>query len=145
MTLQEKIEQDFKESLKNKDEVKLSTLRMLKSALKNKQIELKQADLTEKDFVSVIQKELKKRKDSIDAFRSAGRDELAAKEEAEAKILEVYLPEMMSEEEVSKIVDQVLAQGKDNFGQVMKEVMTLTQGQADGQLVQRLVKEKLKL
>lgn len=145
MTLQEKIERDFKESLKNKDEVKLSTLRMLKSALKNKQIELKQADLTEKDFVSVIQKELKKRKDSIDAFRSAGRDELAAKEEAEAKILEVYLPEMMSEEEVSKIVDQVLAQGKDNFGQVMKEVMTLTQGQVDGQLVQRLVKEKLKL
>jgi len=145
MQLQEKIDQDFKESLKNKEELRLNTMRMLRSALKNKQIELRQETLEEKDIFAVIQKELKKRKDAAEAFRSAGRDDLLVKEEAEAKILEAYLPEMMSEEDIKNIIDQIVAQGNDNFGQVMKEVMSMTQGQADGQVVQRLVKEKLQL
>jgi len=143
MKLQEKIDQDLKEALRNREEVKLTTLRMLKSALKNKQIELKQDDLEEKDVISVMQKELKKRKDSIDSYKSAGRDDLLAREETEAEILSDYLPEMMSEDDVKKIIDEIVAQGHDNFGLVMKETMVKVQGQADGQLVQRLVKEKL--
>ena len=143
MKLPEKINQEINQALKSKEEVKLTTLRMLKSALKNKQIELKRADLEEKDVLSVIQKELKKRKDSIDAYRSAGRDDLLAREEAEAEILAAFLPKMLSEDDVKKIIDEIIAQGHDNFGQVMKETMANTQGQADGQVVQRLVKEKL--
>ncbi|PLX25684.1 glutamyl-tRNA amidotransferase [Candidatus Parcubacteria bacterium] len=143
MNLQEKIDQDLKEALKNREEVRLGTLRMLKSSLKNKQIELKQDELPEKEIISVIQKELKKRKDAADSYKQAGRDELLAKEEAEMDVLNAYLPEMMSEDEIKKIIDEIVAQGQDNFGLVMKETMTKVQGQADGQIVQRLVKEKL--
>lgn len=143
MNLQETIDQDLKEALKNKEEVRLGTLRMLKSALKNKQIELKQDELAENEIISVIQKELKKRKDAADSYKQAGRDELFAKEEEEMKILSAYLPEMMSEEDIKKIIDEIVAQGQDNFGLVMKETMAKVQGQADGQVVQRLVKQKL--
>ena len=103
----------------------------------------KKTELSDEEMTALIRKELKKRQDSITAFIAAERQELANNEQAEAKILEVYMPAMMSEGEVSQIVDQVIADGVDNFGQVMKEVMTKTSGQADGQLVQKLVKEKL--
>ena len=143
MSLQQTIDKDFKNALKAKDRVKLDTLRMLKSALKNKAIEQKREVLEEKEFIVVIQKELKKRQDAEAAFKQGNRPELAEKEGQEAEILSTYLPDMLSEDEVSKIVDEVIAAGNDNFGQVMKEVMAKAQGRTDGQLVQRLVKEKL--
>jgi hypothetical protein len=143
MSLQGNIEQDLNQALNDKDQIKVSVLRMLKGAVQNKMIADKKTELSDEEMTALIRKELKKRQDSITAFIAAERQELANNEQAEAKILEVYMPAMMSEGEVSQIVDQVIADGVDNFGQVMKEVMTKTSGQADGQLVQKLVKEKL--
>lgn len=143
MSLLQNIENDFKNALKNKEEVKLSTLRMLKSALHNKEIEERKEVLDEQEIISIIQKELKKRQDSITAYKTANRQELVAREEQEAEILATYLPAMMSAEEVAKIVDEVMVSGQDNFGLIMKDVMAKTKGRADGQVVQALVKQKL--
>ncbi|MBT6691234.1 GatB/YqeY domain-containing protein [Candidatus Parcubacteria bacterium] len=144
MSLQQTIDENFKKALKNKEEIKVSVMRMLKAAIKNKCIEDKRDSLDDKDVMAVIQKELKKRKDSIEAFEKADRQDLADKEKKELEILAEYTPEMMPKEEVAAIVDEVIAQDKEaNFGQIMKQVMTKVQGKAEGQLVQSLVKEKL--
>ena len=143
MTLEETIDNDSKTALKERREIKVSTLRMLKSALKNRQIELKKEELTDQEAIAIIHKELKKRKDAIESYQTASRQDLVDKEKQEADILSVYLPAMMSEDEIKAIVDEIVSQGADNFGQVMKGVMAKTAGQAEGQIVQRLVKEKL--
>lgn len=143
MSLEKDIEQDYKEAFKAKQETEVSTLRMLRSALKNLIIDKKTDSLSDEDVLSVIKKEIKKRKDSVESYKKGGREDLASKEEAEMAILEKYMPEMMSEEQISQIVDSVVSAGQTNFGLVMKEVMAKTKGQADGQVVQKLVKEKL--
>lgn len=145
VALEERIENDFKQAMRAKDELGLATLRMLKSACKNKTIELRKPELSEPELMGVIQKELKKRQDSIVAFSSAGRQDLADKEKAEANLLALYLPAQLSEAELEKIVEQAIAEQGKNFGPVMKTVMTRSGGTADGQLVQRLVKTKLGL
>ena len=145
MSLQQDIDNNLVQALKDKDTTKVSTLRMLKSALQNQAIALKQTDLDDQTVVAAIRKELKKRQDAMAAYKSADRQELLDKEQQEADILSVYLPAMMSDDDLAKIVDEIIANGKDNFGQIMKEVMTKTQGQADGQTVQKLVKERLNL
>jgi len=143
MSLGQNIENDLKLALKAREECKVSTLRLLKSAIKNAAIEKKQAELAETDVLSVIRKELKKRQDSMDAFKKAGREELFIKEQQEADILNKYLPAMLSEEEIKKILNTAFESGINQFGPLMKEVIAKTQGQADGNLIQRLVKEKL--
>lgn len=143
MSLEQNIEQDYKEAFKSKKETEVNTLRMLRSALKNLAIDKKTDSLSDEDVVSIVKKELKKRQDSVESFKKAGRDDLSSKEEAEMTILEKYMPAMLSEEEVEKIIDQVIAGGQNNFGQVMKEVMAQTKGQADGKLVTEKVKQKL--
>lgn len=144
MSLEQSINNDLKQALKDKETVKVSTLRMLRGALHNLAIEKKTDNLDDQTVFLVIRRELKKRHDSIESYKSAGRDDLVEVEEDEAKILEEYLPDMMTEEELGKIVDEVIAAGSDNFGQVMKEVMAKTEGRADGKMVQMLVKAKLK-
>jgi uncharacterized protein len=143
MSLNQDIEQNLIQALKDKDQSKVSVLRMLKSALHNQVIALKKGELTEEEVTAIIRQELKKRQDSIAAYTEAQRKDLADQEKIEADILSAYLPAMLSEEEVTAIVDQVIASGIDNFGQAMKEVMNQTKGRADGQLVQQLVKSKL--
>jgi len=143
MSLEQIIEQDYKEAFKGKKEIEVAALRMLRSALKNLAIDKKTKSLSDEDVVSVIKKELKKRQDSIESFKQAGRDDLLSKEQAEVSALEKYMPAMLSEEEVEKIIDQVIASGQNNFGLVMKEVMAQTKGQADGKLVTEKVKQKL--
>ncbi|MCB9802461.1 GatB/YqeY domain-containing protein [Candidatus Nomurabacteria bacterium] len=145
MELLEKIEQDFKEALRTKQELKLSVLRMLKTSLKNQAIADKkpETEMSEQDIFLVLKRELKKRNDAVASFEQGNRPELAAQERQEAEILSAYLPAAMSEEELQKIVDEVIAGGVENFGQAMKEIMQRTQGQADGQVVQALVKAKL--
>lgn len=143
MSLKNTLDIHLKEAMKSRDEIRLGTLRMLKSALQNKAIELKVDSLEDEDILVVIRKELKKRQDSIEQYESAGRKELADKEKEEAAILEKYLPAMLSEDDVAKIVDEVIASGEENFGAIMKAVMAKSQGQADGKLVQQLVKQKL--
>ncbi len=142
MNLKERLDQDLKDSLKSKDSVKTTTLRLLKSNIKNKEIDLKE-ELKEEEIIKVLRQELKKRSESIKAYQEAGRDELRIQEEKEYKIINEYLPELMSEDDIIKIVEEIIATGLDNFGQIMKEVMIKTKGQADGALVQKIVKDKI--
>lgn len=145
MSLEKDLEQDYKEAFKGKREIEVSTLRMLRSALKNLAIDKRVSSLEDEDVFAVIKKELKKRQDSLESFRSANREDLAAKEEAEILILQKYMPAMMSEAEVEKIVEEVVSSGHNTLGAVMKEVMAKTKGRADGKVVQEKVKQKLNI
>ena len=142
MALWEDLNQELQEALKSKDSLKTNTLRLLKSSLQNKKIELKK-ELTDEEIIKVLRQELKKREESIKAYQAAGRVELRIQEEKETEIINKYLPALMSEEEIGKIVDEVIKEGLNNFGQIMKEVMIRAKGQAAGQLVQKIVKDKI--
>ncbi len=144
--LKQDIEQQIKEALKGGDQVRLSTLRLLLAAIKNEEI-AQQREATDEDVVAVVQKQIKQRKESIEAFTKGGREELAAKERQELEILNKYLPQQFSEEEVKKMVQEVISQlpeeERKNFGKVMGAVMARVKGKAEGNLVSRLVKENL--
>jgi hypothetical protein len=150
MTITEQISNNIKEAMKNKEADKLSVLRMLNAALQNEAIAVgkKDAGLADEETIKVIKKEVKKRKDSIDQFTAGGRPELAANEQKEVEILSVYLPKEMGEEELKKIVGEVIAEmgevAPSQFGLVMKAVMAKTGGKADGGMVSKVVKEVLK-
>jgi len=146
--LKEKINSDLKEAMLARDDVKVSALRMLKAAIMKFEVsggEKKEA--TDEDVATLIKKELKSRKDSIEQFKAGGRDDLAVKEEAEIKALEGYLPKQMSEDEVRAVVKQVVADMGVNdpsaMGKVMGVCMAKLKGQADGNVVNKLVKEIL--
>ncbi|MDD5290199.1 MAG: GatB/YqeY domain-containing protein [Patescibacteria group bacterium] len=147
MPITEQINNNLKEAMKNKEADKLSVLRMLNAALQNETIALgkKGTGLSDDDAIKVIKKEVKKRKDSIEQFTAGGRPELAAAEQKEAEILSVYLPAEMGEEELKKIVAEVIAEmgevAPSQFGLVMKNVMAKTGGKADGGMVSKAVKE----
>jgi len=144
--LKETIDKDLVEAMKSKDENTLLVLRGLKSALKNKEIE-KQKDLVDTDVIEVIQSQIKSRRDSVEMYKQGGRAELAQKEEAEIEILQKYLPEQMSEEEIREIVKKAIvktgATEIKDMGKVMGSVMPQTKGKADGSLISRIVKEEL--
>lgn len=146
MNFQEKINQDLIEALKSKDELKTSVLRMLKSAMKNKEIALGK-ELSDEEIIDVISKEIKQRRDSVVQYKEGNRAELAEKEEKEIDILSVYLPEQLGADELKKIVEQSItklnASGSKDIGKVMGMVMSQVKGKADGTLVAQLVKEKL--
>lgn len=146
MELLARISADLKEAMKAHEADKVSLLRMLTSALKNKAIEKgKGAVITEEEAVQAITREAKKRKESVVAFMAGGRPDLADKETAELAIIEKYLPVLMSREETAAAVDKILAglADKSNVGLVMKAVMQEMKGKADGKMVSELVKEKL--
>ncbi|MBI4035847.1 GatB/YqeY domain-containing protein [Candidatus Daviesbacteria bacterium] len=140
------IQSDLKEAQLGRDEIKVSTLRLLLSEIKNAEI-AKGGELSDEDIVSVVQKEVKKRKEAATAFRSGGRQESAVKEESEAAILEKYLPSQLSTEELTKIVQDTIneigATGVQDMGKVIGAVMGKVRGQADGGTVSALVKGKL--
>jgi uncharacterized protein YqeY len=146
MSLSEQIDLDFKQALKSQDFSTIGVLRMLKSAIKNKAIE-KKADLDDADIVLILKSEAKKRKESIEAFKKGERDDLVKKEQVELKVLEAYLPEQLSAEEINKKIHAVIADlpeaEQQNFGRVMGAVMKELAGLADGQLVGELVKKAL--
>lgn len=146
MTLKERIETDLVESLKSKNELKSSVLRMLKNALNNKEKDKKE-QLTEEEIAEVVSKEIKQRKESIEEYRKGQRPELAEKEEKESKILSKYLPEQLSEQEIKKIVKEAISKtgagGPQDMGKVMGMVMPQIKGKADGGLVSKIVQEKL--
>ncbi|MAF80209.1 glutamyl-tRNA amidotransferase [bacterium] len=147
----EKIQQDLKEALKGDDTKRRDTLRLLLSAIQNEEIgkkgKEKDEELSEEEVIGVLQKEAKKRKESIEAYTKGDRPDLVEKEEEELKIIEKYLPEEMGEEEVAKIVDEAVQtvnpESMKDFGKVMGEVMKRTKGRADNSKVSKLVKEKL--
>lgn len=150
MSLAQQIKGDFLTAFKDKQDTKVSVLRMLKAALTNKEIEKKLAkdtDLSDEDILLVIGIEIKKRKDSYASYKDAGRDDLAGQEEKELKILEEYMPEQMSEEEVREIITSAVketgASSQADFGKVMGVAMGKLKGKADGQLVSKVVKVEL--
>jgi uncharacterized protein YqeY len=147
MSKQEKIDQDIVQAVKSKDELTVSVLRMLKSAIKNAEID-KGEKLKESETINVLEKQAKQHKDSIEQYQRGGRKDLVDKEKAELSIIEKYLPEKMSEEELEKLTEQVIldlgASSIEKTGQVIKEVITRSQGRADGQKTSDIVREKLR-
>lgn len=142
----EQIQAELRQAQLDRDETKVSTLRLVLSEINNARI-AKGADLLDEDVISVIQKESKKRKEAAAGFRSGGREEQAQKEEAELKVLEGYLPAQLSTSELTKIVEdsinEVGAESAADMGKVIGTVMSKVKGQADGSIVSSLVKERL--
>jgi len=135
------------EAMRNKDPLRLSVLRMMKSAIKNKEIE-KMKPLDDGEAVSVLNTLVKQRKDSVDQFRKGGREELAQKEESEIKIIEEYLPAGASEDDIRKAIEEAIqetgASSIKDMGKVMKTALARLAGKsADGSRVSQMVKEKL--
>jgi uncharacterized protein YqeY len=143
MTLQEKLGQEIKTAMLAKDADRLGALRMLKSTLGYIMIERKAETISDADFVAVVQKEVKKRRDSIEQFEKGGRPELAAKEKQEIGVLESFLPQQLSAEELEKMVREAIAEtgaaSKKEMGPVIKAVQTKAAGRADGKTISQLV------
>jgi hypothetical protein len=146
MGLQDKIEADTKDALKSGAKDKVSTLRMLNAALKNKQID-KRRPLTEDEVLETVRSLIKQRRDSIEQFAKGGRQDLVDKETAEITVLEAYLPAQLSREELEVMVRDAVAQtgasGAKDMGKVMKALIPMVGGRADGKLVSELVKHAL--
>jgi uncharacterized protein YqeY len=147
MTIQEKIQSQMADAMRNKHQLRLSVLRMMKAAVKNKEID-KMKPLDENEVMAVLNTLVKQRKDSVEQFRNGGREELAQKEEAEIKIIEEYLPSAASEEDIRKAIDEAVeetsAASMKDMGKVMKAALARLAGRsADGSRVSQMVKEKL--
>lgn len=150
MSLQQQITADITTSMKARDKARTSALRMLLASMKNAAVAAgrgPQGELTDDEVIKLLQTETKRRREAAAAFRDAGREEQAAGEEAEAAIYEAYLPAQLSDDELSALVDDAVAEvGADNpsqMGQVMKAVMPKVAGRADGARVSGMVKERL--
>jgi uncharacterized protein len=143
MSLQDRVSQEIKTAMLAKDADRLSTLRMLKSALGYAQIERKIESLSDADVVALVQKEVKKRRDSVEQFEKGGRAELAAKEQQEITVLETFLPKALSPEELEQLVRATIqelgATTKKDMGPVIKAVQAKAAGRADGKTVSGLV------
>src|SRR5712691_11533038 len=149
MTLIQRVDADLKEAMRAKDTLKLGVLRMLKSALKYAAIAKSgaEAELSDAEAAQVIRKQVKQRQDSIESFEKGGRAELAAKEKAELSILQSYLPQAMSADEVSKVVRETIAEvgatSKAQMGAVMKALQAKVAGRADGKTLSAEVSRQL--
>lgn len=148
--LESQINAAFMDAYKAKDDEKVSVLRMIKSAILNKKIEktLSKDDLLpDDDMIALLKSEAKKRTDSSTAYRDAGREELAAKEDSEIAIIKEFLPEQLSEEAVRELTQGVIAEmgnpGPAGFGKIMGAVIAKAKGAADGAVVSKVVKEEL--
>jgi len=149
MNLSERVDEDLKEAMRARNASKLGVLRMLKSALTYAAIEKSGAEgkLTDADAAQVIRKQVKQRQDSIESFEKGGRAELAAKEKEELSILNTYLPQAMSADELAKVVRETIAEvgatSKAQMGAVMKALQTKVAGRADGKMLSGEVQKQL--
>jgi uncharacterized protein YqeY len=147
MSLHERLSEDLKQAMRAKDQLRMDTIRMIKAALLNKEIELKK-DLDDSEMSRVLTTLVKQRKESVDQYQKANRKDLADKELKEIAIVEAYLPKGLSQEEVTRIIESVItesgaATAKD-MGKVMKEVMAKLAGQTvDGKQISDLVRARL--
>ncbi len=144
--LQDKIKKDLEESLRNKEEKKISVLRMLIGAIRNQEISKKisTGDFSDEEVQKVVASEIKKRKDSIVSYEEAGRNDLVDIEKEEVDVLENYLPVAMSQEELESLVKEEINSSEDkDFGKIMGKVMGRVQGRADGNQVSAVVKKML--
>jgi len=148
MSLQEQLKQDLVVAMKSQDKIKTSVLRLLKAAVMNFEVSGKEKkEAREEDVVRLIKKEINQRRDSIEQFKAGNRMDLATNEEAELAILQSYMPEMMSEEALEKIVKETVTElgvmDPKMMGKVMGAVMAKVKGQADGAMVRTVVQRVL--
>jgi uncharacterized protein len=146
VTLVEELEEEVREAMKARDEERRDALRLIVASLKSAEKDL-QRPLSEDEELQVLQRERKKRQEAAEAFRGAGREAQAEKEEAELEILEEFMPEPLSEDELERIVDDAIAENGAtslrDMGRVMADVMPQVAGRADGSVVSTIVREKL--
>ncbi|KAF0818328.1 MULTISPECIES: GatB/YqeY domain-containing protein [unclassified Cytobacillus] len=146
MSLLERLNEDMKQAMRNKEKEKLTVIRMIKASLQNEAIKLGK-DLTEDQELTVLSREVKQRKDSLHEFEKAGREDLVEKIRTELQYVELYMPKQLSEEEVSKIVAETVAEtgasSKADMGKVMAAIMPKVKGKADGSLINKLVQQHL--
>ncbi len=145
MPILDTLEQDYKEAFKAHHSVKVSLIRMVKAAIKNAEIEARHP-LSDEEIIAVMTREAKRRRESITMFKDGGRQDMVEQETAELKELEVYLPSQLSNDDLMKAVDEVIAEmnpSVKDFGKVMSAVMAKVKGQADGSRVSAAVKSKL--
>ena len=142
----EKLKQDMVEAMKNKEKERLTVIRMVKAAMDQEHIDRKR-EINDELLIDVVNKQIKMRKDSIAEFDKAGRTDLSEKTQSEVDILMAYLPEQLSTEEVSKIIDEIFEEvkpeGQKDMGKVMKEATAKLKGKADMKEVSNIIKEKL--
>ncbi|MBA2869845.1 hypothetical protein HNQ85_000103 [Anoxybacillus calidus] len=147
MSLLERLNDDMKQAMKNKEKEKLSVIRMVKAALQNEAIKLGKSQLSEDEELTVLSRELKQRKDSLQEFENAGRSDLVEKVKTEIQILELYMPKQLSEEEIVQLIKETIAEvgasSKADMGKVMGAIMPKVKGKADGSLVNKLVLQHL--
>lgn len=147
MNLSERLTDDMKQAMKNQDKFKLTVIRMMRAAVKNLEIDLKRP-LEDSEVLDILSREIKQRKDSLQEFKKAGRDDLVADLVVEIEIISQYLPQQLTEEEIQEIVTQTIhelgASSKADMGKVMSALMPKTKGRADGKLVNQFVQQLLK-
>ncbi len=148
MGLKEQIDRDLKEAMRSGDKTRKLALRSLKTAMLNAEKSGEKAhELSDQEIVSIIMKEVKQRRDSIEEYRKGGREDLAADEEAEMKVLGAYLPKMMTEKEIEvkarEVIARVGAQDLHDIGKVMKPLMAELRGKADGAVANKVVRDLL--
>ncbi|WP_152392146.1 GatB/YqeY domain-containing protein [Paenibacillus guangzhouensis] len=146
MNLSERLNEDMKQAMKSQDKFKLSTIRMVRSAIKNLEIDLKRT-LNDEEVLEILGREIKQRKDSLQEFTKAGRDDLATNLKAEIELIGQYLPVQLTEEEIKVIVQQTIqetgASSKADMGKVMSALMPKVKGRADGKIVNQAVSQFL--
>lgn len=147
MEIRDQLSADVKAAMIAKDSVKLGALRMLQAAIKNREIDMRPNPITPDEVLAVIKKLVKQRKESIEQFQTAGRQDLVDQETAELKVLEVYLPAQMGREQIEALVVEVIAalgaKTVKDMGPVMKEVIARSGGAADNKVVSEVIKSKL--
>ena len=146
MSLKQKLQTDLKEAMRNKDTVRKRTLRMALAAIKNREVEMMK-ELSDADVAAILQKEAKQRRETLKDLERTERPALAADEKAELEILKEYLPKQLGHEEITELAAQVIAEvgaeGPRQMGDVMRLLMPQLKGQADGKLVNQVVRELL--
>ncbi len=146
MSLNERLSDDMKQAMKSQDKFRLSVIRMIRSSIKNQEIDQRRT-LEDNEVLDIIGREIKQRKDSLQEFTKAGREDLAENVAAEIDIISVYLPKQLTEEEVKEIVQQTIqetgASSKADMGKVMTTLMPKIRGRSDGKLVNQLVQQFL--
>ena len=146
MTLSERINNDLKEAMKNKDSFRLGVIRMVKGAMQLEKPNPRE-ELTDDDVIKVISKQIKMRKEAIREFKTAGREDLVLQNKKEIDVLNTYMPEQLSMEELNEIIDKVFEEVKPisvkDMGTIMKTLSPLVKGKADMSLVNQIIKERL--
>jgi uncharacterized protein YqeY len=146
MSLKEKLNNDMKNAMKSKEKEKLTTIRMVKASIQNEEIKLRH-ELTEDEELTVLSREVKQRKESLEEFEKAGRADLVEKIKGEISVLEIYLPQQLSEEEVRTIIKETIeavgATSKKDMGKLMQALMPKVKGKVDGKLVNKIASELL--